>query len=163
MAEEFEDVGGKSAGDLGVEALWFVAHSLLAFLVVVVVVAVFGLSQPDPDATQPKLLCTAIIFLAAIIVGFGLSKVIRNEVARHIWISGLLMFSIVCVYVLDLPTGPGLCNGCGAVEKLYRTFFNLANPSGLMGGYGFAVGTWLPLSLVSYSLGANLGLPKTED
>lgn len=162
MAEDIEDVGGKSATDLGFEALWFAVHTFLAFLVVVVVISVFGLSKPDPNATQPKLLCTAVIFLAAIIAGFATAKVTTNEVARYIWIAGLLMFSILCVYVLDLPTGPGLCNGCGAVEKLYRTFFDISNPSGLMGGYGFAVGSWIPLSMISYSIGATFGLPKEE-
>jgi len=75
-----------------------------------------------------------------------------------VWISGLLTFCIVCVWVLDLPTGPGLCENCGAVEKLYRTFFDIDHGSGLMAGDGLLVGTWIPLSMIGYAIGAKIGL-----
>jgi hypothetical protein len=32
--------------------------------------------------------------------------------------------------VLDLPTGKGLCESCEAVEKLWRTFFDIRHGSG---------------------------------
>ena len=82
----------------------------------------------------------------------------QNDIAPYTWISGLVIFSIVCVWVLDLPTGKGLCENCGAVEKLWRTFFDVQHGSGLMGGDGLLIGAWLPLSMIGYSIGARLGL-----
>jgi hypothetical protein len=92
--------------------------------------------------------------------GFLIAKLQQNEIARYIWISGLLVFSVVCVWVLDLPTGNGLCENCGAVEKLWRTFFDISNGSGLMGGDGLLVGTWMPLAMIAYSIGVRFGLNK---
>jgi len=66
--------------------------------------------------------------------------------------------SIVCVWVLGLPTGNGLCENCGPVEKLWRTFFTFDHGSGLMGGDGVLVGAWIPLSMISYAIGAKLAL-----
>jgi hypothetical protein len=60
--------------------------------------------------------------------------------------------------VLDLPTGTGLCEKCLAFDKLYRTFFDISHGSGLMGGDGLLVGTWIPLSMIGYSVGARFGL-----
>ncbi len=75
---------------------------------------------------------------------------------------GLVFFALVCVWVLDLPTGTGLCEKCLALEKLYRTFFDINHGSGLMGGDGLLVGLWIPLSMIGYSLGAIAGLKTAE-
>ena len=53
-------------------------------------------------------------------------------------------------------TGPGLCESCGATEKLWRTFFTFNNGSGLMGGDGLLIGAWIPLSMLGYAIGAKL-------
>jgi hypothetical protein len=82
----------------------------------------------------------------------------RNEVASYVWISGLVFFSIVCVWVLDLPTGPGLCEDCGAIDKLWRTFFSIRHGSGLMAGDGLLFGSWIPSSMIGYAVGAHFGL-----
>jgi hypothetical protein len=160
MSEEFVNSSDKSAGDLGREAVWFTAHTLIAVLILAVVVAVIALTHPSIDATEPKLLGTLLAFLVPLIGGFIIVKARPDPVAGYVWISGLVMFSIVCVWVLDLPTGPGLCEKCGAVEKLYRTFFDINNGSGLMAGDGLLVGTWIPLSMIGYAIGARLGLGK---
>jgi hypothetical protein len=158
MTEEFEATQGKSAGDLGREAIWFFAHTLFAVLTLFVVVGIIALFHPDPDALDPKLLGTALAFLIPMIVGFIIARTQQNEIARYVWISALVTFVIVCVWVLDLPTGNGLCEHCGALEKLWRTFFDINHGSGLMGGDGLLVGTWIPLSMIGYSVGARMGL-----
>ena len=160
MSQEFVTSSDKSAGDLGREAVWFTAHTLIAVLILAAVIAVIALSHPSIDATEPKLLGTLLAFVVPLIGGFIIVKARPDPVASYVWISGLVMFSIVCVWVLDLPTGPGLCEKCGAVEKLYRTFFDINNGSGLMAGDGLLVGTWIPLSMIGYAIGARLGLDK---
>ncbi len=161
MTEDFEVSQGKSAGDLGREALWYGIHTLLAVLILLLVVLAFWAAHIDPDSPNPKYLCTALALLVPMIGGFAIVKVKQDqtsEIARYVWISGLLFFSLVCVWVLDLPTGPGLCEHCGALSKLTRTFFEIQNGSGLMGGDGLLVGTWIPLSMIGYAIGAKLGL-----
>ena len=148
----------KSVGELGREAFWFLAHTLLAVAVLALVIGGMSLSHPDPEANTPKLLATVLAFFIPMVGGFALARVHRNEIARYVWISGLLLFSVVCVWVLDLPTGNGLCEHCGAVEKLWRTFFSIGSGSGLMGGDGLLVGSWLPLSMIGYAVGSQFGL-----
>jgi hypothetical protein len=148
----------KSVADLGRESLWFLAHTLLAVILFAVVLTVISLNHPDPDSIRPKLLATILVFLVPTIGGFIIARIQQNHVARYVWISGVILFSIVCVWVLDLPTGNGLCESCGAIEKLWRTFFTFNHGSGLMGGDGLLVGAWIPLSMIGYAMGASLGL-----
>ena len=149
---------GKSLSDLGREAFWFITHTLLAVVVLAIAIAGMTLTHPDPDALPPKLIGTGLAFLIPLVGGFLIARVQQNDIARYVWISGLLLFSVVCVWVLDLPTGNGLCEKCGAVEKLWRTFFDIGNGSGLMGGDGLLVGTWTPLAMIGYAIGAKFGL-----
>jgi hypothetical protein len=148
----------KTIGDLGREALWFLTHTLVAVILLAIAIGVMSLNHPDPDSTMPKLLGTVLAFLVPMIGGFLLARIHHNNVAAYIWISGLVIFSIVCVWVLDLPTGNGLCETCGAGEKLWRTFFTFSHGSGLMGGDGLLVGSWIPLSMIGYAIGAKLAL-----
>jgi hypothetical protein len=148
----------KTLGDLGRESVWFLAHTLLAVVVLAVVIGVMTLNHPDPDSNTPKLAGTVLAFLVPMIVGFLIARFQQNHIARYVWISGLVLFSVVCVWVLDLPTGNGLCETCGAVEKLWRTFFTFTHGSGLMGGDGLLVGAWIPLSMIGYAVGAGFGL-----
>ena len=160
MNEDYEVSQGKTAGDLGSEALWFTLHTIFALLVLLAVVVGIYLTHADPDASGPKILGTLLSFLVPMIVGFVIAKVRQDRVAQYIWISGMLVFAVVCVWVLDLPTGVGLCEKCGAIEKLRRTFFDINNGSGLMGGDGFLVGTLIPLSIIGYAIGARFGLDE---
>ena len=163
MAIKQDITQGKSLGDLGREAFWFLTHTLIAVLVLALGIGAMSMTHPDPDATAPKLLGTVLAFLVPMIGGFIIAKAQQNVIARYIWISGLLLFSVVCVWVLDLPTGNGLCEHCGAVEKLTRTFFDITNGSGLMGGDGLLVGTWTPLAMIAYSVGARFGLDEYSE
>jgi hypothetical protein len=148
----------RTIGDLGREVLWFLTHTLVAIVLLAITVGVMSLNHPDPDSPTPKLLGTILAFLVPMISGFLLARIHHNYVAAYVWISGLIFFSIVCVWVLDLPTGKGLCETCGVSEKLWRTFFTFTQGSGLMGGDGLLVGSWIPLSMIGYSVGARLAL-----
>jgi hypothetical protein len=148
----------KTVAELGRESLWFFAHTLLAVILLAVVLGVISLDHPDPGSVMPKLLGTVLAFLVPMIGGFLIARIQQNQVARYVWVSGVILFSILCVWVLDLPTGNGLCETCGAVEKLWRTFFTFNHGSGLMGGDGLLVGAWIPLSMIGYAIGASLGL-----
>lgn len=160
MKQEYATTVDKSAGQLGLDALRYTFHTLLAVITLAIVVTLFALAHPQDDASGPKLLCTALALLVPMAAGFLIARSRHDSIAGYVWISGLVTFSIVCVWVLDLPTGPGLCEKCGAVEKLYRTFFNITNGSGLMGGDGLFVGTWIPLSMIGYAIGAKAGLNR---
>ena len=149
---------GKTLRELGLEAFWFTLHTLLAVAVLAGVLAAISATHPDPDAYSPKLLGTICAFFVPLVGGFCMAKVQGNIVAKYVWISGLLLFSVVCVWVLDLPTGNGLCESCGAVDKLWRTFFDIRHGSGLMSGDGLLIGTWIPLSTMGYAVGAQYAL-----
>ncbi len=155
--EAVEIRGNKSTSDLMHEAGWFLLHTVIAVVLLILVIAAFTLTHPDEEASLPKLLCTLAVFLVLMVGGFIAARLQPDTVAGHIWISGMITFAIVCVYVLDLPTGAGLCDGCGAVDKLWRTFFSIDRNSGLMGGDGILVGTWVPLSMIGYAVGARVG------
>jgi hypothetical protein len=148
----------KTIGDLGREAVWFLTHTLIAFILLAIVIGVMSLNHPDPDSSSPKMLGTLLAFLVPVVGGFLLARIHRNDVAGYVWISGLVIFSIVCVWVLDLPTGNGLCENCGAGEKLWRTFFTFTHGSGLMGGDGLLIGSWIPISMIGYAIGAKLAI-----
>ena len=144
----------KSVGDLGREAFWFTTHTVLALAALAAVVGGMSFMHPDPDSASPKMLATLLAFFVPMLGGFVMSSMQKNDVSRNIWISGLLLFSVVCVWVLDLPTGPGLCEKCGLVERLYRTFFFINGNSGLMGGDGILIGAWMPLAMIGYAVGS---------
>ncbi|HEY6375303.1 MAG TPA: hypothetical protein VIX90_07230 [Edaphobacter sp.] len=148
----------KTIGELGREALWFLTHTLLALLLLGLVIGVIWINNPDPDSANPKLLATVLSFLVPMIGGFFIARMQGNRVAGYVWISGLVFFSVICVWVLDLPTGPGLCENCGAIEKLWRTFFSINHGSGLMAGDGLLFGSWIPLSMIGYAVGARFAL-----
>jgi len=160
MLQQFAPSHDQPAGDLGREAVLFVGHTLLAVLFLIVVIAGGILLHTPVDEIQPKLIGTLLAFAIPLVGGFILAKILCHPVAGYVWLAGVLTFALVCVWVLELPTGPGLCQKCGAVDKLYRTFFAIERGSGLMGGDGLLIGTWLPLSMIGYSLGAKIGLNR---
>ncbi len=158
MSSDHDIPQDKSIGELGREAFWFLTHTLVALAILAVVIGAMSLTQPDPDSTSPKILGSVLAFLAPMIGGFLIGRRQHDHVASYIWISGLVIFSVACVWVLDLPTGNGLCERCGAIEKLWRTFFDISNGSGLMAGDGLLFGAWMPLSTIGYAVGARVGL-----
>ena len=158
IAEQFEDPSGKTAGQLGSEAIWFSLHTAFALLILAVVIFCISLTHPDIDANNPKLLGTLLALIVPMAGGFLIAQGQQNPIAKNVWISGVVFFTLVSVWVLDLPTGNGLCENCLALEKLRRTFFDINHGSGLLGGDGLLVGTWIPISMIGYALGARFGL-----
>jgi hypothetical protein len=148
----------KSIGDLAREAAWFLAHTVIAVILLAVAIGVISLNDPDPDSAAPKLLGTVLAVLFPMIGGFLVARIHHNNAAEQVWISGLVVFSIACAWAVGLPTGRGLCETCGQSEKIWRTFFTFSQGSGLMGGDGLLVGTWTPLSMIGYAIGAKLAL-----
>jgi uncharacterized membrane protein len=158
MTEDFEVSQGKSIGDLGREALWFAAHSLLAVFTLFCIMAVMLMLHTDQAAASPKMLATLLALLIPMVVGFLITKMSGNDIGRYVWIFGLIIFAVACVWVIDQPTGPGLCEHCTLTERLWRTFFSIQHGSGLIGGDGMVIGTWIPLSLFGYAIGSKLGI-----
>ncbi|MDQ2834394.1 MAG: hypothetical protein M3Y50_11725 [Acidobacteriota bacterium] len=158
MLSERDISRDKTVGDLAREAAWFLVHTVIAFLLLTITLGLISLNHPDPDATTPKFVGTALTFLVPMFGGFLAARIQRSKVASYTWISGVAVFASVCVWVLDLPTGPGLCETCSPFGKLWRTFFSLTHGSGLMGGDGVLIGTWIPLAMIGYAAGARLAL-----
>ncbi len=148
----------RTVGSLVREALWFLAHTLIAVGLVIAIIVVMTLNHPDPEAADPKIIVSVLSFLVPLFAGLIAARMQNNSNAQHTWISGLVLFTIVCVWVLNLPTGKGLCEGCGSVEKVWRTIFSFTNGSGLMSGDGPLIGLWMPIAMVSYAVGARFGL-----
>ena len=148
----------RSIRDLAHEALGFFTHTLLAVVLLGCVLGVMTINHPDPNSPEPKVVATVLAFLVPMFGGLIFSRFQRHSTARYVWISGLVVFTVVSVWVLDLPTGVGLCEHCGSVEKIWRTFFSFTHGSGLISGDGPLIGAWIPLAMVSYAFGARFGL-----
>jgi hypothetical protein len=160
MADYRDIPQDKTMGDLSREAFLFLTHTLVAVVFLAITIGVMSLNHPDPDSSAPKQLGTILAFLVPMVGSFLLARIHHNNVATYVWVSGLVFFSIVCVRVLNLPTGNGLCENCGAAEKLWRTFFTFEQGSGLLGGDGLLIGTWIPLSMIGYAFGARLAIKR---
>jgi hypothetical protein len=156
--DDLEVSQGKSIDGLWVEAAWLAVHSALALSLMFAAIVAFSFTRPNAEDVRPKLIGTAIAFFVPMIFGLLIAWRQQNVAAKQVWISGLVFFAIACVWVLDLPTGNGLCDHCLALEKLRRTFFDIRHGSGLLSGQGLMIGAWIPLSLFGYALGAKLGL-----
>ena len=74
---------GKSLGDLGREAFWFLTHSTLAFVILVLVIGVMTLTHPDPEALGPKALGTVLAFLVPMIGGFLIARMQHRAITAH--------------------------------------------------------------------------------
>jgi len=154
-----EPTGGKSPEQLAMEAVWFITHTLIALFIYAAMVTIVQLVHPKNPS---MLLATIAVFFVPAMAGFIIALIKPNEIARYIWIFGVLWFSIVCVWVLDLPTGPGLCEHCGALEKLWDTLITFNKPSGLLDYNGNVFGTWPALATIGYAFGAKYGLKRNE-
>ncbi len=159
MMEAVEEAVDKSPGQILHDAVWFLLHTTISVVVLFLMVGAITLAGAQ---SFPMALAALLAFVVPGLAGFLIAKLRNDVVARYIWISGLIWFSIICVWVLDMPTGPGLCEKCGASDKLYLTFFTLTQDSGLIAGMGRLVGTWPALAMVGYAIGARFGLTPRQ-
>jgi hypothetical protein len=149
----------QSSSKLSSQALSFFLHTILA-LGSWLALMLLGYAINPPHVPQ-----LAILVLSAVVplvVGFLVARVHPTEMATLVWLLGLIWFLVVCLWVLELPTGPNQCFQCEATEKLTRTLFSWPRPSGLIDNDGPFVATWPAIALIGYSIGAKLGFRRAE-
>ena len=153
------DLEEQSTSKLSGQALEFFLHSLLALGSWMALMLLGYAINPSGVPQLVILLSSAAVPL---VVGFLIARVYPAEMATLVWLLGLIWFLIVCLWVLDMPTGPNQCFQCDATDKLTRTFFSLTSPSGLIDNDGPFIGTWPAVALVGYSIGAKLGFQRAK-
>jgi hypothetical protein len=147
----------KGNDKLGRQAFWFFIHSAVAL------VSWFGLMWVGyilNPVSVPQTFILLMSILVPLAVGLIFTRFFQDEMAPLVWLVGLIWLLIVSLWILDLPTGPNQCFGCGATEKLARTFFSLPKPSGLIDDDGPFLGTWPAAALLGYAIGARLTRKK---
>jgi hypothetical protein len=137
----------------------FFLHIILSLLVCGALYFVLDLVNP---ADLPGIVTTVLVFLLAFVVAYLIHMGGRRTEAPAIWIAGVVWLLMVTVYVLELPTGPGRCENCTAVSKIFLTLFDMNQGSGLMNGAGRLWGTWPALSMIGYAFGASRALKRNS-
>jgi hypothetical protein len=145
--------------NLAEQALWVFAHSLIAIGSWVAMMVAITLLKPDPVPVVVTLLAS---FVAPFLAGNIINRLQQNEMAPYTWLIGLIWFLIICLWVLDMPTGPNQCYHCDASQKMVLTFFSMTEDSGLIDGNGRLVGTWPAAAFIGYGIGAGLVLKKKK-
>jgi hypothetical protein len=153
---EFEEPG---ASKLSHQALSFFLHALLALGSWI---ALMLLGYALNPAGVPQLIILALSMAVPLAVGLIVARFHSDEMARLVWLLGLIWLLIFCIWVLDMPTGPNQCFQCGPSEKLIRTLFSMPRPSGLIDNDGPFLGMWPAAALMGYSLGARLGRRRQD-
>jgi hypothetical protein len=148
------DLEERSTNKLSRQAVSFFLHSLLALGSWMALMLVGYAINP---VGVPQLVIVLLSLAVPLAVGFLVARLHPTEMATLVWLLGLIWFLIVCLWVLNMPTGPNQCFQCESTEKLTRTFFCWPSPSGLIDNDGPFIGTWPALALVGYSIGAKLG------
>lgn len=142
------------------QALSFCLHIFFSLLIYATIFA--GISYFNP-MDWPALATALLVFVLPLVVAFGIHLRGWTTEASHIWIAGVVWLLMVIVYVLELPTGPGSCEHCTAVSKIWLTLFDLNTDSNLISGAGRVVGTWPALAVIGYSIGAGLSLRRQDE
>lgn len=159
-AEQFEiQEEEEKVTNLAEQALWVFLHSILAVGSWLVLVFLISLAHPE---SVPVLITLALSFTAPFIVGNIFTRFKQNDMAPYTWLIGLIWFLIICLWILDMPTGPNQCFHCDASEKIYLTFFSPSEDSGLIDGQGRFVGTWPAMAFLGYGIGSRLALKRKK-
>ena len=144
--------------NLGEQAIWIVIHSLLAICSWAAMMLAISLMKLQ---SVPVLITLALSLIIPFVVGNVVTRFKQNEMATYTWLIGLIWFLIICLWILDMATGPNQCYHCDASQKLYLTFLSPSEDSGLIDGEGRLIGTWPTVALIGYGIGATLALkPK---
>lgn len=142
---------------LGEQALWVLLHLLLAAGSWAAMMMAITLAKPD---YVPVMVTLALSFALPFLVGNLFTRWKQNDMAPYMWLVGLIWFLIICLWVLDMPTGPNQCYHCDASQKLWLTFFSPSEDSGLIDNEGRMVGTWPAIAFIGYGIGSRLALKK---
>jgi hypothetical protein len=143
------------------QAASFALHVFISLLVYATLFFLCSfLNTSNWPGDWPAIVATLLVTF----VPFGVAYLIhlRGEPtsAPFIWIAGVVWLLMVTVYVLELPTGPGKCEHCTAVSKIWLTLFDLTTDSNLVEGAGRVIGTWPALAMIGYSVGARFVLQR---
>lgn len=151
--EEEEDPSER----LSHQAITFSLHTFFAIGAWIAMIMVGYAINPT---YVPQWIVLILSILVPLFAGNVIVKFKPDEMATQVWLAGLILFLMICLWILDMPTGPNACFQCDATAKLTRTLFSWPSPSGLIDNNGPFFGTWPAAALLGYSIGARLGLRR---
>jgi hypothetical protein len=96
----------EKVSNLAEQALWVFVHTLLAIGSWVAMILAISLMRPD---NIPVIVTLALSFSIPFLVGNIFTRVKQNDMAPYTWLIGLIWFLIICLWILDMPTGPNQC------------------------------------------------------
>lgn len=153
----FDDEEDDARERLSHQAIAFFVHVILALVAWIGMILAGYAINPT---YVPQFVVLALSIVVPLIAGNIVMRFKPDEMAAQIWLAGIIWFLVICLWVLDMPTGPNACFQCDATEKLMRTLFSIPTPSGLIDNNGPFFGTWPAAAMVGYSIGARLGLRR---
>src|SRR5271163_3820430 len=125
--------------NLAEQALWVLIHTLIAFGSWAAMMIFISILRPE---SIPVLVTLALSIAIPFVVGNIFTRIRQNDMAPYTWLIGLIWFLIICLWILDMPTGPNQCYHCDASQKIYLTFFSPTQDSGLIDNQGRLIGIW---------------------
>jgi hypothetical protein len=149
----------EKVSNLAEQALWVLIHTFLAIGSWVAMILIISLMHPE---SVPVLITLALSFSVPFLVGHIFTRIKQNDMAPYTWLIGMIWFLIICLWILDMPTGPNQCYHCDATQKLYLTFFSPTEDSGLIDGQGRFVGTWPAVAFIGYGIGSSFALRRKK-
>jgi len=149
----------EKVSNLAEQALWVLIHTLLAVGSWVAMILIISMMRPD---SVPAIITLAASFVIPFLVGNIFTRIKQNDMAPYTWLVGLIWFLIICLWILDMPTGPNQCYHCDASQKIYLTFFSLTEDSGLIDGQGRFIGTWPAVAFIGYGIGSGFALRRKK-
>ncbi len=156
--EELVQEEEQKVSNLGHQAMWVLIHISLAIGSWILLILAITLAKPE---FVPVGITLALSFAIPCLVGWAFTRSRQNEMGPYTWLVGLIWFLIICLWILDMPTGPNQCFHCDASEKIFLTFFSFSGDSGLIDNNGRLIGTWPAVALIAYGIGSKLGLKKS--
>jgi hypothetical protein len=147
----------RGASNLAQQALWVLIHTLLAVGSWATTIVLVSALHPE---TVPVLVTLIFAFSVPFLVGHVFTRIKQNDMAPYTWLIGMIWFLIICLWILDMPTGPNQCYHCDATQKLYLTFFSFTEDSGLIDGQGRFLATWPAAALIGYGIGSSFALKR---
>lgn len=144
---------------LSKQVVSFFLHALIALGTwLLLMLAGYAMNPVSVPQTMILILSIAV----PMVVAYFVVRAKPDEMASHVWLLGLILMLIVCLWILDMPTGPNACLNCTATDKLSRTLFSIPSPSGLIDNNGPFFATWPAAALLGYSIGAWLTLRRKK-
>ena len=157
LEEIFIDEEEERVSNLAEQAFWVLVHTLVAIGSWIAMMTLITMAKPQ---SVPVPLTSLISFVVPFVVGNIFTRIKQNDMGPYTWLIGMIWFLIICLWILDMPTGPNQCYHCDASQKLFLTFLSPTEDSGLIDGQGRLIGTWPALAWAGYGIGSRLALKK---